>query len=81
MPPVEPINLHVATVEFRTRSMADGSSITETIGITADGESLGEFEANTAVPVNRQGRVWRFDVVTSSGGNTGAVEILLLGAG
>lgn len=71
----------VAGVEFVTRSMADGSSITETFSVTVDdGETFGPFpaatpaEANVAV-VETTGRLFRFDVDASTGGNVGAVEI------
>lgn len=49
-----------------------------------DGDSLGPFAAgNLADPqsseVSVTGRVFRFDVDTSTGGNTGAVEIRIFG--
>ena len=68
----------IGEVVFRTRSMSDGSSITATFGITADGVELGEYPADTAVAVGVEAQVLRFDVASSSGGNTGAVEILVL---
>jgi hypothetical protein len=71
----------IGEVIFRTRSMSDGSSITETYGITADGVDVGEFQADTAAAVDIEARVLRFDVAASSGGNTGAVEILVLEPG
>lgn len=73
----------VIGVAFLTRSMADGSAITETYTVTTDeGEVLGPFPAgnpaqaritefNAAVTAS----TLTFEVATSSGGNVGAVEI------
>jgi hypothetical protein len=63
---------------LRTRSMNDGTSITDTYAVTADGVLLGEFNAEEAAAVDVVAQVLRFDVVSSSGGNTGAIEILVL---
>jgi len=71
----------VTEVIFRTRSMSDGSSITDAYSIVADGTALGEFAADTAVPLGLEAQVLRFNVVASSGGNTGAIEIVVLGEG
>jgi hypothetical protein len=77
--------VEVEGVEFLTRSMTDGSSVTETFTVTVDGgETLGPFPAGTpadpaVADVDVEGRVFRFEVDTSTGGNTGAVEILLYG--
>ena len=68
----------IGEVVFRTRSMGDGSATTETYSISADGVLLGEFAADATAAVDVDAQVLRFDVVTSSGGNTGAVEILVL---
>jgi len=68
----------IDAVVFRTRSMNDGSSITESFSITADGVELGEFAADASAGVGVEAQVLRFDVVSSSGGNTGAIEILVL---
>lgn len=70
----------VAGFAIRSRSMGDGSSIIGTYQITVDdGEVLGPFAASVdglaVVEVTTSGRRFRFDAVTSSGGNTGAVEI------
>lgn len=75
----------IAGVEFITRSMLDGSAITETFTVTVDDTELfGPFAAGTPNDPNRadletSGRVLRIDVDTSSGGNVGAVEIRILG--
>ncbi len=71
--------------EFITRSMADGSAITSEYTVTIDGaEVLGPFPAGTPADARFQaaatsGRILRFDIVTSTGGNTGAVEIRVFG--
>ena len=64
----------VTAVAFRTRQMNDGTAIT-TFTVTVDGAVLGPFPAGTdPVPLAVSARVMRFDVESSSGGNTGAVE-------
>ncbi|MGD9702901.1 MAG: discoidin domain-containing protein [Ilumatobacteraceae bacterium] len=76
----------IAGVEFITRSMLDGTAITTTYTVTVDdGASYGPFPAGTPVEPNfaavaATGRVFRFDVATSTGGNVGAVEIRVLAA-
>jgi hypothetical protein len=61
--------------------MADGSATTTTFFVVVDdGERLGPFSAgNPANPevnaVSFTGRILRFEVDTSTGGNTGAIEI------
>ncbi len=68
----------ISEIVFRTRSMSDGTATTETYSITADGELLGEFPADKTTSLDVTAQLLRFDVVSSSGGNTGAVEILVL---
>ena len=70
----------IAGVEFITRSMLDGTAITETFSVTVDEETFGPFPAGTAVDpnyaaVDATGRIVRFDVDASTGGNVGAVEV------
>ena len=70
----------IGGVQFVTRSMADGSSVTTEFSVTIDGTTHGPFAAGTPaepgfVPLDTSGRILRFEVVDSSGGNTGAVEI------
>lgn len=75
----------VTAVEFLTRSMTDGSAITETYTVSVDGgDEVGPFPAgNPANPspaeVELAGTLFTFRVQTSTGGNTGAVEIGLYG--
>jgi hypothetical protein len=73
----------IASVEFITRSMLDGTAITETYTVTIDDRPFGPFPAGTPVDpmpstVATEGRVVRFDVETSTGGNVGAVEVRIL---
>jgi hypothetical protein len=75
----------IGGVEFLTRSMADGTSITEMFTVTIDdGASFGPFPAGAVADprfseVAARGRQLRFDVVRSTGGNVGAVEIRVFG--
>src|SRR5919106_6423249 len=69
----------IGGVEFVTRSMADGSSVTDTYTVTVDdADTLGPFPAGTVADprlteLDTDGRRLRFDVETSTGGNVGAV--------
>ena len=71
----------IAAVDFVTRSMGDGSAVTETFTVSVDGGApYGPFPAGTPrarrlADLVARGRVLRFEVVTSTGGNVGAVEI------
>ncbi len=72
----------VTGVGFRTREMSDGSSITTSFTVTVDGVPYGPFDAGPGLSVadlQVTGQVFRFDVETSTGGNTGAVEIEIYG--
>jgi len=70
----------VACVEFITRSMTNGTAITnQFFVVVGDGDRLGPFATgNPATPsfnaVTFTGRIIRFEIDTSTGGNTGAVE-------
>jgi hypothetical protein len=76
--------VEVSGFEFLTRSMTDGSAVTDTFTVTVDGsDTLGPFPAgNPADPQPADavvtGQVFTFEVETSTGGNTGAVEIRIL---
>ncbi|NDJ76781.1 MAG: discoidin domain-containing protein, partial [Chloroflexi bacterium] len=73
-------------IEFWTRFMSDGTAqIFEFTITTGDGRVYGPYELPDAeqaygFDVNFEAEVLRFDVVDSSGGNTGAVEIAVYGA-
>lgn len=75
----------IGGVEFVTRSMADGSSVTDTFTVSIDGgPPLGPFPAGTVADPRfadlvASGRELRFEVATSTGGNVGAVEIRVFG--
>lgn len=71
----------VRGVAFLTREMSDGSAITRTFAVVVDGgKRYGPFPAGNRVDprvaaVSFTARRLRFEVVSSSGGNTGAAEI------
>lgn len=68
-------------VAFITREMSDGSAITRTFAVVVDGQrKFGPFPAGNPLDpriarVSFTARLLRFEVVTSTGGNTGAAEI------
>ncbi len=76
----------ISGVAFLTRSMADGTAITETFTVTLDdGEVLGPFPAGSpadarVAEVDATGRRLTFEVASSTGGNVGAVEIQVFGS-
>jgi hypothetical protein len=71
----------VTGVAFLTREMSDGSAITRTFAVVVDGDKrYGPFPAGNRLnprtaAVSFTGRRLRFEVVKSTGGNTGAAEI------
>ena len=69
----------IGAVAFQTRQMSDGTAITETFTVTADGTSHGPFPASATVPLEVTAQFLRFDVEASTGGNTGATEIEVFG--
>ena len=75
----------ITAVEFLTRSMLDGTAITDTFTLIADGgEPLGPFPTgNPANPriaeLSFTGQVLTFEVETSTGGNVGAIEVRVYG--
>ncbi|MGE3833415.1 MAG: discoidin domain-containing protein [Acidimicrobiia bacterium] len=77
----QPGPAEVVAVEFVTRSMGDGSAVTERYTVTVDdGEPSTPFAASTlrhrrVHELRASGTRFRFDVATSTGGNVGAVEI------
>lgn len=69
----------------RSRSMGDGSAIIQDYEVTVDDAAvLGPFEADadglTTSEVSTGGQRFRFDAITTTGGNTGAVEIEIYAA-
>lgn len=70
----------IGAVGWDTRSMTDGTAVTTTFTLTADGTVVGTFPAGPATsPVDLTAQVLRFDVASSTGGNTGAREIVVRG--
>lgn len=75
----------IDSVAFRTRSMSDGSATAFAFSITTDsGETFGPFDlpdANSSYDfeVAIEAKTLRFNLVTTSGGNTGAVDIAVYG--
>jgi hypothetical protein len=71
----------IAGVEFLTRSMADGTATTTEYTVTVDsGDTFGPFPAGNLADTRftelvTTGKIFRFDIVNSTGGNTGAIEI------
>jgi hypothetical protein len=71
----------ITGVAFITREMSDGSAITRTFAVVVDGHKrYGPFPAGNRVDlrvarVSFTARRLRFEVVESTGGNTGAAEI------
>ena len=72
----------IGEVIFQTRSMSDGSATTESYTLTADGIEYGPFTVDEPIgelqDLEVEAQVLRFDVQASSGGNTGAIEIIVL---
>jgi hypothetical protein len=71
----------ITGIAFISRAMSDGSAITRTFAVVVDGRRrYGPFPAGNRLDphvasVSFTGRRLRFDVVRSTGGNTGAAEI------
>jgi hypothetical protein len=70
----------VGSVAWVTRSMTDGTAITDTFTVIADGVPLGTFPTGPdGAPVGIPVRLLRLEAETTTGGNTGATEIVILG--
>ena len=70
----------IVAVRLRSRSMTDGTSIIELYTLSVDGgDPLGPFDAGSdsgpVVEVATTGQRLRFDAASTTGGNTGAVEL------
>jgi hypothetical protein len=76
----------IDSVEFQSRAMSDGSAITLAFTITTeDGEVLGPFtlpDANSRYDfdVAIEAETLRFDLMDTTGGNTGIVDVAVYGA-
>ncbi|MDX1437030.1 MAG: discoidin domain-containing protein [Anaerolineales bacterium] len=77
---------NIERIEFQTRSMSDGSAITLAFVVTTDeGLVFGPFDVPDAgkpysFEVDMEARTLRFDLVQTTGGNTGAVDIGVFGS-
>ncbi len=75
----------IESVDFQSRSMSDGTAIALAFTITADsGEMFGPFELPDAqssytFDAGIEANTLRFDLVDTTGGNTGAVNIAVYG--
>ena len=75
----------IEAVAFHSRAMADGSAITFAFTVTTEtGEVFGPFEvADTSqayeFEVAFEAETLRFDLIDTSGGNTGVVDISVYG--
>lgn len=73
--------VEVQAVAFRTRSMGDGSAVTESFTVIADDETFGPFPAGPEpVETSFTAQIVTFEVESSTGGNTGAVEVQVFGS-
>ncbi len=74
----------ITGIGFRTREMSDGTSITNSYTVSVDGgDSIGPFDAGIGLFVSdlaADGQIVRIDMDTTTGGNTGAVEIEIYGS-
>jgi F5/8 type C domain len=74
----------IATIGFWTRTMGASAQIESFQVVTDEGQTAGPFELSDAggatyFEIDLTARSLRFEVLSSSGGNTGAVEIELYG--
>lgn len=80
-----PQRSQINEIVYQTRSMSDGTAITEAFSVTNDaGETFGPFDVDTTersitFEVDIEASTLRFDVEESTGGNTGIVDIAVYG--
>jgi F5/8 type C domain len=76
---------HIDQIEFKTRAMSDGSATTLSFAVTTDdGLVYGPFDVPDAsqpfsFDVDMEAQSLRFDLIQTTGGNTGAVDIGVYG--
>jgi len=75
-----PQETKLSALGFQTRTMGSSAQISQFQVVTDKGETLGPFDLPDAsavhyFPVDTTARTLRFEVLKSSGGNTGATEI------
>lgn len=75
----------ITELVYQTRSMSDGTAITESFSVTNDaGDTFGPFDVDTTersitFEVDISTSTLRFDVESSTGGNTGIVDVAAYG--
>ena len=76
--------MEITGIGFLTREMSDGTSITNAFIVSVDGaDPIGPLDAGIGLFVfdfSTVGQVVRIDMHTTTGGNTGAVEIEIYGS-
>lgn len=76
----------INTIEYQTRAMSDGTAITGSFTITTEsGETFGPFVVDSTAEISSfdvdfTASEIRYDVESSTGGNTGIVDIALYGS-
>lgn len=76
---------NITEIVYQTRAMSDGTAITNSFTITTDnGDTYGPFEVDdteqqSTFEVDFEASSIRYDVVDSTGGNTGIVDIAVYG--
>ena len=75
----------ITAVSFHSRSMADGSAITQAFTVTTEtGQVLGPFSLPDASQPHQfevafEAQTLKFELMDTTGGNTGAVDIVVYG--
>ncbi len=74
----------IERVALQSRSMADGSAIARAFTLVADGETLGPFalpapDSSYSFDVAIEATTLRFNLIDTTGGNTGVVDIAVYG--
>ncbi len=75
----------IERVDFQSRAMSDGTAITLAFTVTSDsGEMFGPFELPDALgsysfDVDVEAKSLRIDLIDTSGGNTGVVDLVVYG--
>jgi hypothetical protein len=75
--------VQIGGVGFITREMSDGSAVTASILVVVEGETFGPFPVGPGLSIaefEAVGQTVRIEVDSSTGGNTGAVEIEVYGS-
>lgn len=76
---------NISRIEIQSRSMSDGTAITRRFTVTTDsGETFGPFDLPDAsqmygFDLDATAQTLRFDLVETTGGNTGLVDVVVYG--